>query len=59
MNCTICGEKIVLVPSATERAKKAGGTPADYTVIFTAHIRCALDKRRFETLELIRRCYSD
>ena len=27
MKCTICGEEVILIPSATERAKKFGGSP--------------------------------
>jgi hypothetical protein len=55
MNCTICGKKITLVPSAKERADKCGGKPADYTKLFTTHTQCLLDKRERETLELMRR----
>jgi hypothetical protein len=55
MNCTICGKKITLVPSAKERADKYGGKPSDYTKLFTQHSACALDKRERETLELMRR----
>lgn len=53
MNCSICGKPIVLVPSARERANKAGGVPSDYTKLFTAHVRCVIDKRNKETLELM------
>lgn len=45
MNCTICGKPVVLVPSASERAKKFGGKPSDYTKLFTAHAACQLEKR--------------
>ncbi len=55
MNCSICGKKIVLVPSAKERAEKYGGKPSDYTKLFTVHAECAIGKRNLETLELIRR----
>ena len=44
-NCTICGKKIVLVPSASERAKKFGGTPSHYESLFTTHAACALEDR--------------
>lgn len=54
-NCTICGGKIVLVPSAAERARKCGGKASDYTKLFTEHAQCTIDKRERETLELIRR----
>lgn len=40
MNCTYCNKPIKLVPSATERAKKHGGKPSDYTKLFTAHNSC-------------------
>ena len=40
MNCTHCNKPITLVPSATERAKKSGGNPSDYTRLFTAHSEC-------------------
>jgi hypothetical protein len=55
MNCTICGKKITLVPSAKERADKYGGKPSDYTKLFTQHSSCAIDKRERETLELMHR----
>jgi hypothetical protein len=45
MNCTHCNKKIVLVPSARERAAKFGGTPASYTKLFTMHARCQLERR--------------
>ena len=53
-HCTICGKSIVLIPSATERAKKYGGKPSDYTSLFTSHSDCQIDKRNRETSELIR-----
>lgn len=57
MNCMICGEPIVLIPSAAERARKFGGTAADYTKLFTTHTHCALKKRTEETNDLIAREY--
>ena len=56
--CTICGKPVVLVPSASERAKKFGGKPSDYVKLFPTHTSCALKKRQEETSELIRRQYS-
>ncbi len=53
MNCTICGNPIVLNPSAKERARKYGGKPSDYTKLFTAHSDCIIKKREKETLEII------
>lgn len=55
--CTICGQDIVLVPSAKHRAQKSGGTPEDYLNLFTAHAKCQIDKRARETGELIERQY--
>jgi hypothetical protein len=55
MNCTICGKPIHLYPSATERAKKFGGQPSDYTKLFTEHDQCVIDKRNKETSELMAR----
>ena len=55
MKCSICGEKIVLIPSAAERAKKYGGKPSDYIKIFREHTECALKKREADTRELMRR----
>lgn len=54
-NCTICGKKIVLIPSAKERAEKYGGKPSDYTKMFTEHTVCTLSKREQDTVELMRR----
>ena len=57
MNCTICGKKIQLVPSAAERAAKdsTGKSAAYYTGLFTEHPQCVIEKRERETLELMRR----
>lgn len=55
MNCTICGKRIILVPSAKERAAKFGGRPSDYTRLFTEHSACAIAKRERETAELMRK----
>ena len=55
MNCTICHKPVVLVPSATERAKRYGGTPSDYTRLFPAHSACELAKRAADTSELMAR----
>ena len=53
MICRICKKKIVLVPSAAERAKKFGGTPNDYTKLFTTHTKCFLAERHQGVLDLI------
>ena len=56
MNCSLCGEPIVLIPSAEERARKdvTGKTPAYYRSLFTSHAACELKKREEDTLVLIR-----
>lgn len=59
MNCTECGKKIILIPSAKERAAKCGGKPSDYSKLFTVHADCAILKRERETIELIKRHYSN
>lgn len=53
--CRICGEDIVLVPSAEARAKRYGGKPEDYRLMFSVHPQCLIDKRNAEVLDLIRR----
>lgn len=55
MNCSICGKKIVLVPSAEERAKRYGGKPRDYTKLFTEHSECLIQKREQDTIKLMHR----
>jgi hypothetical protein len=54
MNCTICNKPIVLVPSASERAKKYGGKPSDYTKLFTTHSDCLIAKREQDAINLMR-----
>lgn len=54
MNCLYCGKKIVLVPSAQERARKYGGKPSDYTALFTIHAQCQIEKRNAMTLKFMR-----
>jgi hypothetical protein len=46
MKCSHCGKPIVLVPSASERARKFGGVPSDYTRLFTIHADCQLELRK-------------
>jgi hypothetical protein len=55
MNCTICGKKIILVPSAAERARKFGGRASDYTALFNSHSQCAVNKREQEATQLMRK----
>jgi hypothetical protein len=53
MKCTICKEKVVLVPSAEYRAKKYGGKPSDYTKLFPRHIKCELEENKKRVSKLI------
>ena len=53
--CSICGKPIILVPSATERAKRSGLPASYYLNLFTAHSDCLIEKRNQETSYLIRR----
>lgn len=57
MNCRICNEPIVLVPSAAQRAASPsnvqGWSAAHYTGLFTAHTRCALKERAAEASRLM------
>ena len=57
MNCTICGKRIILSPSAAERAAKdVTGKPASYyTSLFREHAECTINKRTEATKELLRR----
>ena len=52
--CPHCNKPVVLVPSATERAKKFGGKPSDYTNLFPAHAKCIIAKRKEDTSNLIK-----
>lgn len=54
MNCTICGKKIVLIPSAAERVKKYGGTEDYYRRLFTTHSECAVRQRSQASIDLMR-----
>ena len=57
MKCTICGESIVLVPSAKARAAAdvSGKSAAYYRNLFRQHAECVIEKRERETLELLRK----
>ena len=48
MYCTICGKRVVLIPSAQERAAKdvTGKTADYYTKLFPRHSACELNKRK-------------
>ena len=55
MNCLHCHKQIVLVPSATERARNYGGEPKDYSALFTYHAECTLELRAKRTADLMKR----
>lgn len=57
MNCTICGNPIVLEPSAEERAARdtTGKTAEYYRSLFTEHAECSLRKRQEDTAVLMRK----
>jgi hypothetical protein len=55
VKCRLCNEEIILVPSAKARAEKHGGSPQDYTRLFTTHTECALRERREQTSDLMER----
>lgn len=55
MDCNYCKKPITLVPSALERAKRYGGSPDDYTKLFTIHANCQIKKRNQDVFDLIRR----
>lgn len=39
MECSICNKEIILKPSASERARKYGSKPRDYTELFPVRLR--------------------
>lgn len=47
MKCTFCNKKVVLIPSAEERAKKDlnGNSASYYTKLFPYHSDCFLKHR--------------
>lgn len=55
MTCSICKKPVILVPSAEERAKKYGETPAYYRSLFPNHTACVLSERKEQTSELMKR----
>lgn len=59
MLCTICKKPIVLIPPASERAAKCGGTPEDYIRLFTTHSNCLIQKRNEDVSKLIKEKYHD
>lgn len=59
MKCTICGEEIILSPSAAKRAaspsNRSGMTAADYTRLFPTHTHCQLARNKELLSDLIAR----
>lgn len=53
----MCGQPIILSPSAAERAAKdvTGKSAAYYTNLFKTHADCELEKRARDTAELMKR----
>jgi len=59
MKCTICNKPVVLVPSASERASRYGGKASDYTKKFNTHSACFLEKRKQDTIDLMRKIVAE
>lgn len=55
MLCSICGEKVVLVPSAQERARKYGQEPSFYINLFPNHADCEIKKRNEDLLKFLKK----
>lgn len=53
MKCKVCGEEVVLVPPAAERASKFGKTAKFYEELFPVHAECVLRQRTAETSRLM------
>lgn len=53
MTCKYCNREVKLNPSASERAKKFGGTAQDYKNMFPNHTSCMVKARNQDTLNLI------
>ncbi len=56
MKCKVCGEEVVLVPSAAERASTFGKTAKFYEELFPVHAECVLRQRTAETSRLMAVC---
>lgn len=54
MNCTHCGKRVILLPSAAERAAKdiTGKSAEYYTKLFPRHVECELALRNNRTKAL-------
>lgn len=57
MLCNICNRKIVLIPSAEERAARdvTGKSAEYYRSLFKTHSECLIEKRNSDTIELIQK----
>jgi len=44
--CSYCKKPVILIPSASERARKFGGVAEDYIRLFPNHTSCVLEARR-------------
>jgi len=55
MNCLHCHRPVVLSPTATERARRFGGSPQDYTNMFQYHSACTLELRARGVSDLMKR----
>jgi hypothetical protein len=53
MKCEICKKEVVLVPSASERAKKNGESPGYYTRLFPVHTQCQQERNKQRVSALI------
>lgn len=52
--CSYCQKPVILSPSASERAAKNGGRPADYIALFPNHSTCSVRARSEQSRDLMR-----
>lgn len=55
--CTICNKPVILIPSASQRAKCFGRKPEYYKNLFPNHSECIIKKRNNDTSKLIKLIY--
>ena len=53
--CKYCHNPVVLTPSAAERARRYGGTAAEYTALFPNHSACEVEARSKSARESMQR----
>ena len=53
--CSYCNKPVILNPSASERSKRYGESPAFYINLFPNHSACSVAAREAETVQLMRR----